>query len=409
MDKSLRIVPPGAGIENEDVTPDAVHTFYDEERRVLGHLVVDSSIQGLSVGGVRMVPGLPLMDLCHLARAMTLKYSFLKLPFGGAKAAILTHCDAPSPEQRRHRIELFAAQLIPLGGTYLPGEDAGTNRDDLDLIRRIARPERIRHVPDSGFHTAMTVRICVEHLAREKGLNLARSTVAIEGLGKVGGWVARHLSDLGCRIVAVSTRRGGLYQPDGLDVDGLLRARDAVGDDCVTQVEGARRIDKEQLPTLPVDLLIPCALSWSVRGANAAEVQARCVVCGANNAVTDRAKEVLAARGITCFPDFVSNSGGVLGSVIEMVCMDRRRAAGLLRRQFEPKVQGLLAQARDTGRSLETVAREVAMENYTQMKHRRTTAMTRLSAALARAYRHGLLPGSLVRAFAGPYIRRMMA
>jgi glutamate dehydrogenase (NAD(P)+) len=398
-----------AGPENAEVTPEAVHTFFREDGRILGHLVVDSTIHGLSVGGIRMVPELPLQDLCHLARVMTLKYSFLKWPFGGAKAAILTHCDDPSPEQRRQDLESFARRLAAFRGRYLPGQDIGTNRDDLNLIRRIARLERVQRVPDSAYYTALTVRICVEHLARAQGLHLPQCAVAIEGLGKVGGWAVRHLGELGCRVVAVSTSKGAVYRRDGLDVGQLLRAREAVGDECVNQYEASCRVEREQLLSLPVDILVPCALSWSIRTANAGAVRAKLVVCGANNAVTDRAKEVLAARGIVYFPDFVSNCGGVLGSAIEMLCRDRRRATDLLRQQVEPRVSNVLAEACRTGRSLETTAREIALANYQEMRQRQATTASKLSALLARAYRHGLLPRPAVRLFAATYVRKTMA
>ena len=396
-------------VENRDVTPEAVHTFFRANGEVLGHLVINSSLHGLSVGGVRMVPEMPLMDLCHLARAMTLKYSFLKWPLGGAKAAILTHSDNLSPLQRSQSLEAFAQRLIPFRGRYLPGQDIGTDSNDLNLIRRIGGFERIRRMPNSGFYTALTVRICVEHLAREQGRPLTRCAVAVEGLGKVGGWVARHLSELGCRIVAVSTSKGALYGKDGLDVDKLLRARETLGDNCVGQYERESRMEREQLLTLPVDFLIPCAMSWSIRGDNAGAVQAGNIVCGANNAVTQKAKGILAAGGITYFPDFVSNSGGVLGSMIEMLCLDRGRAVDLLRQQFEPKVEHVLNRVRDTGRSLETIALEIAAADQQELKQRQATRASRLSAALARAYRRGLLPARLVRPFAATYIRQMMA
>ena len=163
------------------------------------------------------------------------------------------------------------------------------------------------------------------------------------------------------------------------------------------------------LLTLPVDWLIPCALSWSIRRANAAEIRARSLVCGANNAVSERAKEILAARGIACFPDFVSNCGGVLGSMIEMLCRDRDQAVRLLREQFEPRVESLLTQAGRTGRSPEAVARDVAAANHQEMKQRQATAKSRFSTLLAQAYRRGLLPRHLVRLCAAAYLRRMMA
>ena len=84
MGNGLDISPSNTDIKNAEVTPEAVHTSFREDGKVLGHLVIESSIHDLRVGGIRMVPEMPIMALCHLARVMTLKYSFLKWPFGGA-------------------------------------------------------------------------------------------------------------------------------------------------------------------------------------------------------------------------------------------------------------------------------------------------------------------------------------
>jgi glutamate dehydrogenase (NAD(P)+) len=357
-----------------------------------------------------MVPGTSVRELCYLARAMTLKYSFLKWPSGGAKAAICVSGRELSPQERREHVELFARRLALFRGRYLPGEDAGTNADDLNLVNRIARLDRPGPPTlDSSFHTALTLRICAERIARERKLDLARCTVAIEGFGKVGGWAARQLREIGCRVVAVSTRKGAVHQPEGLDIDRLLQARDACGDDCVGKYTGARRIEREQLLSVPADFLIPCALSWSITGANVDQLKVRAILCGANNPVTEKAKELLATKGILYFPDFVSNSGGVLGSIIETLCQDRTKAIGVLREVFEPKVEGLFGLAQSTGQSLEAVAREIAAENRREMRQQAQTARARRSSSMKVAYRYGLLPRRLVKMFAVPYLRKAMA
>jgi glutamate dehydrogenase/leucine dehydrogenase len=394
-----------AEAENDGVVPEAVHSFLRENGQVLGHPVIDSTINGLSAG------------------AMTLKYSFLKWPFGGAKAAIVTHRENLSPQERRECVEAFARRLAPFRDRYEPGEDAGTNAGDLQVIRRVlsprsgatrrasraARRERTHRAPDSAFYTGMTVRICVERMAKELHLEPPECAVAVEGFGKVGGWVARQLAGIGCRIVAVSTCKGGVYQSEGLDTERLLRARTAVGDDCIGTYGGTGRIRAEQLWDLPVDFLIPCALSWSIRQANADRIKARAIVCGANNAVTAGAREALAARGVVCFPDFVSNCGGALGSIIETLCSNREKAMDILRQQFEPKLDHLFVRARSAGRSLDAAAREIAAENRQEMKQHETVTRGRLFSLAAGAFRHGLLPPTVVKVFAPAFIRRTMA
>jgi len=62
-----------------------------------GWLVIDSLGGGKAVGGVRMGAGVTLDEVQKLAAEMTLKFSFLNLPSGGAKAGIRS----PSPEKER--------------------------------------------------------------------------------------------------------------------------------------------------------------------------------------------------------------------------------------------------------------------------------------------------------------------
>ena len=60
-----------------------------QDAQLLGYLVIDSTVGGRSCGGVRMLPDIDEMEMRGLARAMTLKYGFLGLPQGGAKAGVL--------------------------------------------------------------------------------------------------------------------------------------------------------------------------------------------------------------------------------------------------------------------------------------------------------------------------------
>lgn len=395
--------------ENPEVTPEALHSFYRPDGTVLGHLVIDSTIGGVSGGGIRMVRQMPTTDLCHLARAMTLKYAFLKWPFGGAKAAILTHRDPMSPQDRQQIVRSFAERLAPFRGRYLPGEDAGTNDDDLRLICRTAGLMRPRSARDSGYYTALTVRLCIEQMAAARKLPLNGCRVAIEGFGKVGGALAEQLVETGCCIVAISTDRGALYDPEGLDVMHLLRERAAAGSDCVNRYDPSRRIAAADVLAVPADLFVPCALSWSVSSANADRVQAKAIVCGANNPVTQKAREVLAARDITYFPDFVSNSGGVLGSILGSLALDHERIVEFIRQYFTPKVESVTAQARQTDQSFEEVAREIAGANLEAMKQAASRRKNPLVSWVIGLGRRGRLPGVLTSTFGPAYVRKTIS
>jgi glutamate dehydrogenase (NAD(P)+) len=390
--------------EVDEVTPESTYSFYDDNR-FLGYLIIDSSINGISGGGVRIVPEISKFELSHLARAMTLKYSFLKLPFGGAKAAIIADREIMSEAERRECIRLFAKNLVPLRRKYLPGRDIGLDEEDHRLMLRNGGFKEYRSRPDSAFYTALTVLISAEESAKERQISLTDCTIAIEGFGKVGSWVARQFSEVGCRIIAVSTVKGAIYNPKGLDVAELLKLRNKFGDNFVHKCENTRKIRKEDLLLLPTDFLIPCAFSWSINLSNVRDIQARLIVCGANNPVTDKAKQVLLNNNVLYFPDFVSNCGGVFGSIMETLCSEGKTTAGFVGKAFRSKVRNLFTLSEIKHRSLDQIAKEIAMANFRKMKEKEDTPINRFFALALGLFRQGLVPRGLVRMFGPIYLR----
>ncbi len=161
-----------------------------------------------------------------LARAMTLKYGFLGLAQGGAKAGVRGDPEAPLEERRRCLGE-FGRAIAPLllGRTFVPGTDMGTDNADIAWLlaaagRRLA-PRELRGT-QSGYYTALSVALSAREATKHIGLELSACRVAIEGLGRVGSPLATLLRAAGARVVAVSTSRGAIYDPEGLDVERLV-------------------------------------------------------------------------------------------------------------------------------------------------------------------------------------------
>lgn len=126
----------------------------------------------------------------------------------------------------------------------------------------------------------------------------------------MGGATARFLARAGLKIVAVADIKGTMANPDGLDVDALLAARDSYG----TVDRTALRPGDLELPgdawlSADAEVLVPAAVSYAVDTANQAQITARLVVEAANMPVLPDAEEMLARRGITVLPDVVVNSG----------------------------------------------------------------------------------------------------
>jgi len=385
-----------------------------EGRDVAGYVVIDSVVSGRSCGGLRIAPGLDEAEVRALARGMTLKFGFLGLPQGGGKAGIRGDPDAPEPE-RRARIEAFGRAIAPLlqGGVYLPATDMGTDIEDIRHLLTAAgvnpRRRELRS-PRTGYYTAVTVFAGARQAARVLGLRLAGATAAIEGFGKVGGALAELLDGAGVRVVAVSTSRGAIHDPAGLDVPRLVRLAAEFGSRVVEVYPHAKRLEREALLEAPVDLLCPCARHESVHAGNAGTIAARAIVPGANNPVTFEAEEALFVRGTLCLPCFITNCGGVLGGTMEFAGVDRATIADFMDRHVGARIGEVLDEAARQGVPPRAVAEPLALRRFAQVQGHaaQPTLRGRLFAAGLETYRRGGLPRRLVGSLSLPYFERIL-
>jgi glutamate dehydrogenase (NAD(P)+) len=164
--------------------------------------------------------------------------------------------------------------------------------------------------------TGRGVVFAIEEAARH--LDLAASRAAIQGFGNVGAIAARLLQQRNrSTIVAVSDSSGGIYNPDGLDLEEVARQKERTGS--VQGYADAERISNEALLEVPCDILIPAALEGQITGRNAYQIKAKVIAEGANGPTTPEADDILYERGVMLIPDILANAGGVTVSYFEWV------------------------------------------------------------------------------------------
>jgi leucine dehydrogenase len=274
---------------------------------------------GKALGGCRLVAYASIedtiADALRLSRAMTWKSASVGLPHGGAKCAIRAPRDPLSADARRDVMHDVGDAVEELGGRFLTGKDAGTTTEDF-----IAMAERTGSViglpPEHGGSgdpsgiTAYGVLVAIE-AACETAFgepSLEGRSVAVLGLGTVGGDVARGAAERGAQLVVA-------------DVDERKRA--------LADALGARWVAPDALLAESVDVLSPCALGGVITPAVAAALRCRVVAGAANNQLADDAVAAqLRERGIVWAPDFVTNAGGLIGvaSEIDGYDLDEARA-----------------------------------------------------------------------------------
>ncbi len=382
---------------------------------VMGYVVIDSTVGGRARGGLRMLPDIDEEEIRRLARAMTLKYGFLGLPQGGAKAGVRGNAQSPQSE-RRLRLEAFGKAIAPLlrSGLFIPDTDMGTDSGDVrHIMRAVNMPVKERELRGarSGYYTALTVLAGARQGVRHVGLTLAGSSVAIEGFGSVGSAVAQLLAAENARIVAISNSKGAIFDPKGLDVKRLKEMAATEGSRTVQLYPEAQRIDREAMLELSVDLLCPCARDNSLHTGNAPRVKARIICPGANNPVTPEAERVLSERGVLSLPDFVTNSGGVLGGTMEFASVSRTRIEAFVERHMGACIAWLLNEAERQGVLPRDIAVPVAQRKFQRVQRNaaRPTLRGRLFSAALELYRRGYIPGSLVGSLSLGYFERCLA
>jgi glutamate dehydrogenase (NAD(P)+) len=273
---------------------------------------------------------------------------------------------------------------------------------------RVAR--RALQGQQSGWYTSLTVIAAAEAALAARGSGLRNVTAAIEGFGDVGGAVAQGLDEKGSRVVAVSTSRGAIYSPEGLDVAELRRVSRQHGSELVQHYRGAQQIRREDLLELDVDILFPCARHHSIHEGNVSRIRANTISCGSNVTATEEAEKLLAGRGILCIPDFVANAGGVLGGTMEFAGISPASTVSFVNTHFRRQVSLLIDSAREEGACIRDVAEGIATQRFRRMQNASGKPSLRKQAfSFAMGmYRSGWIPSLLVGRLALPYFRRRM-
>ncbi|MEW6571473.1 MAG: Glu/Leu/Phe/Val dehydrogenase dimerization domain-containing protein [Nitrospirota bacterium] len=356
----------------EHSVPQLILEVSDEESGFLGYVVIDCILSGPAIGGVRMRDGLTLDEVAGLAREMTLKFAYLNIPRGGAKAGVIWR-PSLSDEDRAMIFTAFGKNLGPIltKGIYGPGEDMGTSSMDIYHMKRgaginINRPTS--NTGRSGFYTALTVFTSAEKLADSLGLKLSDMRVAVEGLGKVGMSVAELFSDAGIKIIGISTIKGGIYNPDGIDIRRLMELKKEAGDEALNLYPDAEAITKESLLALDADILIPCAGPYTITKENVSQIKAKMVVPGANLSATAEAESLMFERGIHYIPGFVSNCGGVLFYAVSAHGFWGGNVERVMKNGFGRNVSYLIESSRNKHISLSQRAKEIAESNLKRLK-----------------------------------------
>ncbi len=241
-----------------------------------------------------------LRDVLNLSYQMSHKAALAGILYGGGKGVLLDGPHMATQDGRARALHIYAEHVNRLGGKFITGSDAGVTQEDVDYMSTHS-PHIVGIKEDPTTHTALGLLHSIEVVAGDvlHKNDLSEISIAIQGLGKVGGALLHLLYDkVGHIVIAdISEERAE-----------SMRAR----------FPNVHVVSPEEILFQAVDILIPCALGGVFTASNVHHIRARAIVGSANNQLnSDEVGDMLHEQGIFYAPDYLVNSGGLISVVHE--------------------------------------------------------------------------------------------
>lgn len=278
-------------------------------------ICIHDTTLGPALGGTRMWNYASeedaILDALRLARGMTYKNAAAGLNLGGGKTVIIGDSRTQKSEEL---FRAFGRYVQSLNGRYITAEDVGTNVQDMDWIHMETKfvtgvSSSYGSSGDPSPMTALGVWRGMKAAAKEAfgSDSLEGKTIAIQGLGHVGYYLAKHLTDEGARLVVTD-----------INPESVKR---------VVREFVATPVNPEEIFQVKCDIFAPCALGAVINDDTIPKLKCQVVAGAANNVLKEeRHGDKLHELGILYAPDYVINAGGVINVADELEGYNYERA-----------------------------------------------------------------------------------
>ena len=298
-----------------------------------GYRVQHNMARGPAKGGIRYHPDVTLDEIKALASWMTWKCATVDIPYGGGKGGVRCNPKRMSESELEKMTRRYASEILPIIGPDqdIPAPDVYTNSQTMAWIMDTysmmkgysvlgvvtGKPLSLGGSEGRQSATARGCQFVIREACKEKKMSLKNATVAVQGYGNAGSFIARFLHRDDAKIIALSDSEGGIINKTGIDPYTALEHKRRSG--ALQGLEATQSITNEELLELKCDILVPAALENQITSQNAGQIQAKIVAEAANGPTTPEADEILSRNEVMILPDILANAGGVTVSYFEWV------------------------------------------------------------------------------------------
>ena len=273
----------------------------DKASKLKAIICIHDTTLGPALGGTRMWPYATeedaINDVLRLARGMTYKNAAAGLNFGGGKTVIIGD---PLKDKNEAMLRALGRFIESLNGRYITGEDVGICIEDLDVIKletsHVKGTGAFDPSPFTAFGVWQGIMACAAEIWGQD--DLTGKTIAIQGLGHVGYFLAKHLHGEGAKLIVTDINEASVLR--------------------VVQEMQATAVRPEEIYSVHCDIFSPCALGGIVNDRTIPQFKCKVIAGSANNQLEEIGHgDLLCERGILYAPDFIINAGGVVGGTQE--------------------------------------------------------------------------------------------
>lgn len=286
---------------------EGVHFFSDEKSGLRAIIAIHSTVLGPSSGGTRMwdygSSAEMVTDALRLSQGMSYKNAMASIPHGGGKAVIWGNSKTDKSEDL---FRAFGRAVESLQGRYWTAEDVGIDTADIEIAAQetsyaAGLTTGKAASGDPSPVTALGVFKGIKQAAiRAFGTDdLNGKTVAVQGVGSVGGYTCEHLAEAGAHLIIS-------------DID-----QDALAD--MAKRTGAKIVAPDDIYDVEADIFSPNALGAILNEDTLKRLKVKVIAGGANNQLSIPSMgEKVREAGILYAPDYVINGGGIINVAAEI-------------------------------------------------------------------------------------------